>query len=74
LNFDLSGITKYNTHSGKTVDYDMGDGLQSNEFNAGSFLNTGKVNLFSVEPMGSIFLLPTKLEKEMTNRRCSFQG
>lgn len=36
------GITKYNTNSGKTVDYDMKDGLQSNEFNAGSFLNTGK--------------------------------
>lgn len=36
------GITKYNTNTGETIDYDIGDGLQSKEFIASSSITTSK--------------------------------
>lgn len=37
-----AGIIRYDTRTGETVDYDVADGLQSNEFNPNSFLTTAK--------------------------------
>ncbi len=57
------GITKYSVNTGKTMDYDMGDGLQSNEFNAGSFLTTGKGELIFGGTNGFNIFTPEKVGK-----------
>ena len=36
------GIIRYNTTTGNTIDYDIGDGLQANQFNPNSSLITSK--------------------------------
>lgn len=49
------GLTKYNQATGNTTQYDISDGLQSNEFNGGAFSRTssGRILLGGIQGINS---------------------